>query len=436
MRHSPTASFGLFLAFAAYSFAQSATPASPTPDVQPAPSKPSSEALDLLTRVAQRYRDAKSYTIESVEEHTASAELSHSWSKMFLSASEAPGNRSYFKGVTETGSAVGISDGKTVWKYRINENRYTSEILSSPTSAESNVDTSREAGIIYAKQLRYGLASLAAQLKSARRLPDETLSVNGQQLLCRVVEVRSADLEFQDSDYSFDRKIWIDADQGIILKTVEHEHRIQLPARIPLEEETVFLYTRTILDGAIDEGLFTFTPPLGARLVPEFPDRLESEFPNKTGDPVPALKLKSADGKVVDMASFRGKPVLLDFWATWCEPCVAALPQIAEIYKEGKDKGLVLLSVDQDAEAATATHFMTKNGYTWPNFHDGDGEIQNLMGASGIPRLVLVDAQGTIVFDKSGSDENKLRAHLVKLGPEYAGLAPKPKPSPCNVGSK
>jgi len=72
---------------------------------------------------------------------------------------------------------------------------------------------------------------------------------------------------------------------------------------------------------------------------------------------------------------------------------------------------------------------MTKKGYTWPNFHDGDGEIEKLMGSSGIPRLMLVDAQGTIVFDTTGSDENKLREHLAKLGPEYADLAPKPKPS-------
>ena len=113
-----------------------------------------------------------------------------------------------------------------------------------------------------------------------------------------------------------------------------------------------------------------------------------------TGDQVPSLKLKSADGKVVALDSFRGKPVLLDFWATWCGPCVAALPQLAQIYQEAKDKGLVLLTVDQDEEANTAAKFLAKKGYTWPNFHDGDGEIEKLVGSSGIPRTMLVDAQG------------------------------------------
>ena len=73
-----------------------------------------------------------------------------------------------------------------------------------------------------------------------------------------------------------------------------------------------------------------------------------------TGDQAPSLKLKSTDGKVVALDSYRGKPVLLDLWATWCGPCVAALPQLAQIYQDAKDKGLVLLTVDQDEEPDTA----------------------------------------------------------------------------------
>jgi hypothetical protein len=53
------------------------------------------------------------------------------------------------------------------------------------------------------------------------------------------------------------------------------------------------------------------------------------------------------------------------------------------------------------------------------------------MGSSGIPRTVLVDAQGQIVYDTTGGNEDQLRAHLAKLGPEYVSLAPKPKVAPC-----
>jgi thiol-disulfide isomerase/thioredoxin len=122
--------------------------------------------------------------------------------------------------------------------------------------------------------------------------------------------------------------------------------------------------------------------------------------------------------------------VLIDFWATWCNPCVAALPQLAKIYQEGKDKGLIMLSVDRDEEAKTATDFLSKKGYIWPNFHD-DGDIEKLMGSSGIPRMVLIDAQGKIVYDRTGSNETELRTEIAKLGSEYASLRPKPKQAPC-----
>jgi len=111
-------------------------------------------------------------------------------------------------------------------------------------------------------------------------------------------------------------------------------------------------------------------------------------------------------------------------------PLRAALPKLAQIYQEAKDKGLILLTVDQDEEANTATEFLAKKGYAWRNFHDGDGEIEKLAGRSGIPRTMLV-AQGRIAYDVEGMDEDELRKEIAKLGPEYAPLLTKPKGTPC-----
>ena len=88
-------------------------------------------------------------------------------------------------------------------------------------------------------------------------------------------------------------------------------------------------------------------------------------------------------------------------------------------------------TVDQDEEANTATQFLAKKGYAWRNFHDGDGEIEKLVGRSGIPRTMLVDAHGKIAYDAEGMDEDELRKEIAKLGPEYAPLLPKPKQTPC-----
>jgi thiol-disulfide isomerase/thioredoxin len=236
----------------------------------------------------------------------------------------------------------------------------------------------------------------------------------------------------------FDETIWIDKARETVLRTMVHAdtYMVYGAARIPLEEQTITTFTTAELNGGVREDLFRFSPPPDAKLIADFPDPAkDSGNANLAGEPAPALKLKSEDGKVVALDSFRGKPVLLDFWATWCGPCVAALPQLAQIYRKAKDKGLVLLTVDQDEEANTAAEFLAKKGYAWRNFHDKDGEIEKPVGRSGIPRTMLVDAQGKIAYDAEGMDEDELRKEIAKLGPEYATLLPKPKQTPC-VASK
>lgn len=416
MRGRLLASFALAMMGAAFAFAQS---------IAAAPSTPSSDGLDLLMRVAQHYADAKFYYIESVEERTSAREYGRFWSKTILVAAQASGDRSYYEGRAETGSSIKVADGKTIWRYWVDEHRYTAKPQSSPNAAGHGMIALQEMGVMNAENLRRTLADMAKRLKSAERLPDATLTVNGQQVLCQVVRIQSSDQKREQPEYLFEKTIWIDAQQGTILKTVEKGHTVMFfgTSRIPSEEEIATSYAKTVLDGVVQDSLFIFTPPSDAKLIQDFPDPRESSRVNMTGEQVPPLKLKSADGKVVGIE--------LDFWATSCAPCVAALPELAEIYQEAKEKGLVLLAVDQDEDQAAAVNFLAKKGYTWPDFHDGDGAIENLMGSSGVPRAVLVDAQGMIVYDTTGLDGDKLRTHLAKLGPDFASLAPKSKLAPC-----
>ncbi len=404
---------------------------------QSMPSANPSEGLELLNQVAQRYSDAKSYYLESVEERASTTEYAHYWQKTILTAAETPGNRFHFEGHSGSGSAMKVSDGKTVWTYRADEHRYTAKPQSIGVSTQPTISGMSENAMWSAKNLRSSLGTLAKSFKSAERLPDANLIVNGHEVACNVVRVQNSDQRRVTPEYTFERTIWIDKAHQTFLKTIEHSHTYMISgaARIPIEDEITTTYTTTELNGPVPDGLFAFVPPSDAKLIENFPDPRNDFEGTMAGDQVPSLKLKSADGKVVALDSLRGKPVLLDLWATWCGPCLTALPRIAQIYQEAKDKGLVLLTVDQDEEPDTADKFLAKKGYTWPNFHDGNGQIEKLVGASGIPRTMLVDAQGKITYDGTGMDEDRLRTAIVKLGPEYAPLAPKPKPSPC-VASK
>jgi len=398
---------------------------------QAPPSNSTSDGLELLTQVAKKYAEAKSYYIESVEEGTTSNEYSYDWQKTVLTAAESSGNRFYYEGRSMAGSSVRVSDGKNIWIYRVNDHRYTAKPVSAAESNEHMPIAMPEYAMMQAERLRKSLGDMAKSLKSAQRLPDANLKVNGHKVSCAVVHVQTSDQKRVPPNYSFEKTIWIDKNHETVLRIVEHEHThttVGGGSEVPIEVETSTNFTNADLDGPVRDSLFTFTPPADARLVENFPDPRHFG-PDMTGEQVPALKLKSADGKAVSLDSFRGKPVLIDFWATWCSPCVTALPKLDKIYQEAKDKGLVMIFVDQDEEAKTATDFLAKKGYTWPNFHD-EGDVEKLMGSSGVPREVLIDTAGKIVYD-GGSDENELRSAIAKLGPEYASLQPKPKETSC-----
>ena len=106
---------------------------------------------------------------------------------------------------------------------------------------------------------------------------------------------------------------------------------------------------------------------------------------------------------------------------------VESLPDLAKIYLESKDLGLVLISVDMDENATTGASFFAKKGYPWPNYHDADRSVEMFLGGSSIPRMLLIDARGQVVYDTTGTDIDVLRAHLADLGPEFRDLSPKPK---------
>jgi len=118
--------------------------------------------------------------------------------------------------------------------------------------------------------------------------------------------------------------------------------------------------------------------------------------------------------------------VLLDFWATWCGPCVESMPSVVRLYREAAKYGLILLSIDEDDDAKKAADFLSRNKESWANFHD-DGEIVRLFPNEGIPHFVLIDAAGKVVFSKSRFDEPALRAAIAGLGPEFGTISGNPR---------
>jgi peroxiredoxin len=117
----------------------------------------------------------------------------------------------------------------------------------------------------------------------------------------------------------------------------------------------------------------------------------------KIGDEAPNFLLKDLEGFQVSLDQFRGKVVLLNFWATWCGPCRIEMPAMEQLYKSFSRKDFEILAVSTDPQGAAVTRpFQREIGFTFPVLHDADFRIGLRYGARTLPMTFLIDQQGII----------------------------------------
>jgi thiol-disulfide isomerase/thioredoxin len=112
------------------------------------------------------------------------------------------------------------------------------------------------------------------------------------------------------------------------------------------------------------------------------------------------LKYTSVNGTPVDVAKLRGKVVLIDFWATWCGPCVGEVPDVVAAYNKYHGQGFDVVGVSLDQDKDKLQSFTKEHGMTWPQYFDGQGwdnKISKSFGIQAIPAMWLVDKQGMLV---------------------------------------
>jgi cytochrome c biogenesis protein CcmG/thiol:disulfide interchange protein DsbE len=111
----------------------------------------------------------------------------------------------------------------------------------------------------------------------------------------------------------------------------------------------------------------------------------------------PEFALKDADGKVVHLSDFKGKVVLLDFWATWCGPCRIEIPWFMDMQRKNKDKGFEVLGVSMDDDGwESVKPFLTEVGVNYRVVIGNDSTAQSYGGVEALPTTFLIDRQGKI----------------------------------------
>lgn len=143
---------------------------------------------------------------------------------------------------------------------------------------------------------------------------------------------------------------------------------------------------------------------------------------------IPALDLKDMDGKTINTSAFNnnGKPMVLDFWATWCKPCVNELNAINEVYADWqKETGvkIIAISVDDARTMSNVKPFVNGKGWEYDVYVDPNGDLKRALNIGMVPYTFLVNGKGEIVNVHTGyapGDENKLYEEIKNLVNEKA----------------
>lgn len=201
-------------------------------------------------------------------------------------------------------------------------------------------------------------------------------------------------------------KAWLQKGEEPLLVKMEVDMSEQIAASPGVPKGATFVTTvefkKWQVSPRFDETSFQFEPPEGSEKVESLFGGLggsESEGPHELlGETAPAFTAKSLDGESIKLSDRlkEQKVVVLDFWATWCGPCVQALPKIIEVTNEYREKGVEFYAVNVGEDAKTIRDFLDDQELDTAVLLDEEGSLSEKYKADAIPQTVLIGKTGTI----------------------------------------
>lgn len=135
----------------------------------------------------------------------------------------------------------------------------------------------------------------------------------------------------------------------------------------------------------------------------------------EVGAEAPDFELETLEGSTIRLSSLRGKPVLINFWATWCAPCVLEMPNFQKYYEQYPGS-FEVLAINYGESRDTVGRFVKDIGVTFPVLFDSDSKVHAMYRFPGYPTSYLVDKNGIVRFQHVGlMDENTLESYLTQV---------------------
>jgi peroxiredoxin len=128
---------------------------------------------------------------------------------------------------------------------------------------------------------------------------------------------------------------------------------------------------------------------------------------SKIGNLAPGFNLVDMNGKSVSLADYDGKPVLVNFWATWCSPCRGEMPYLQQIYDDFSDDGLIMLAIDMQESPEKVKEFYSVYNLSMPALLDTSGKVSDDYGITSIPTTFFIDSEGIIQQKVIGAFPNR-----------------------------
>ena len=119
-------------------------------------------------------------------------------------------------------------------------------------------------------------------------------------------------------------------------------------------------------------------------------------FQSSLSGAAPDFTLDSLDGDAITLSDLEGQVVVLDFWATWCRPCVRSMPHLQELYERYAEQEVVVLAINVAQERDEVAEFIAETGYTFTVLLDSDSGVTDDYRVQGIPHTVVVDREGEV----------------------------------------